>query len=118
MIGLQILKRTLCASPEQVQAFRDIPVANISDCMSRMVAAGPRLRPMHKKGQLLGQVMNVEREHGVCQTFLRKRLRLPQRADHDARADPHKREDDRQRQERDGQGQERDGQNHQCGGRQ
>lgn len=64
MIGLQILNRTQCASPEQVSGFRNIPVANISDCMSRMVAAGPRLRPMHRTGQLLGPALTVKTRPG------------------------------------------------------
>ena len=48
MIGLQILSRTRCIDAARVDAFRDLPVANVSDCMTRMTAGGPRLRPMHR----------------------------------------------------------------------
>ena len=49
MVGLQILKRTRQVSAQLVQAYKGLPVANISDCMTRMTAAGPRLRPMHRE---------------------------------------------------------------------
>ncbi len=60
MDGLQILKRTRQVSTEQVQACMGLPVANISDCMTRMTAAGPRLRPMHKAGYLAGPALTVK----------------------------------------------------------
>ena len=47
VIGLQILKRKRSVSLELARKFLEIPVANVSDCMSRMSAGGPRLRPMH-----------------------------------------------------------------------
>lgn len=34
-------------SPDIVAKFREIPTAVISDCMSRLSAGGPRIRPMH-----------------------------------------------------------------------
>jgi RraA family protein len=43
-----------------VQAFRGLPVANVSDCMARMTAAGARLRPMHKSGYLAGPALTVK----------------------------------------------------------
>jgi RraA family protein len=60
MVGLQILKRTRQVSAQQVQAYVGLPVANISDCMARMAAAGPRLRPMHKSGYLAGPALTVK----------------------------------------------------------
>jgi RraA family protein len=60
MVGLQILKRTRQVSAQLVQAFKGLPVANISDCMTRMTAAGPRLRPMHKSGYLAGPALTVK----------------------------------------------------------
>ncbi|HEX7891759.1 MAG TPA: RraA family protein [Ramlibacter sp.] len=60
MVGLQILKRTRQVSAQLVQAFKGLPVANISDCMTRMTAAGPRLRPMHKSGALAGPALTVK----------------------------------------------------------
>jgi RraA family protein len=60
MVGLQILKRTRQVPDRLVQAFKGLPVANISDCMTRMTAAGPRLRPMHKSGYLAGPALTVK----------------------------------------------------------
>jgi RraA family protein len=60
MVGLQILKRTRQVSAQQVQAYVGLPVANISDCMARMTASGPRLRPMHKSGYLAGPALTVK----------------------------------------------------------
>src|SRR3982750_279750 len=48
MVGLQILQRQRQVAERDVQAYKGLPVANVSDCMARMTAAGPRLRPMHK----------------------------------------------------------------------
>jgi RraA family protein len=64
MVGLQILKRTRAVSEAQVRAYRDVPVANISDCMARVTAAGPRLRPMHKGGYLAGPALTVKSRPG------------------------------------------------------
>ena len=43
MIGFQICKRTRKVSADIVAKFRELPVANISDSMSRMTAAGAKL---------------------------------------------------------------------------
>ncbi len=64
MAGLQILKRTRAVSAQTVQAYRGLPVANISDCMARMTAAGPRLRPMHQAGYLAGPALTVKTRPG------------------------------------------------------
>jgi RraA family protein len=64
MIGLQILARQQCIAPGHVEAFRAIPVANVSDCMARMTAGGPRLRPMHKSGRLAGPALTVKTRPG------------------------------------------------------
>jgi RraA family protein len=60
MIGMQILKRSRCIDSAHVQAFSEIPVANISDCMARLAAAGPRIRPMHRTGRLAGPALTVQ----------------------------------------------------------
>ena len=39
-IGLRVLKRKRAVSQEIVAAFKTVPVANVSDCMSRMTAGG------------------------------------------------------------------------------
>ncbi len=64
MIGLQILPRTRCIDAARVDAFRTLPVANVSDCMSRMSAGGARLRPMHKAGRLAGPALTVKTRPG------------------------------------------------------
>jgi RraA family protein len=43
-----------------IDRFRAIPVANISDSMSRMSAGGPLLRPMHAGGVLAGPAFTVK----------------------------------------------------------
>ena len=60
MAGLQILKRKRQVSAQLVEAFKGLPVANISDCMARMTAGGPRLRPMHGGGYLAGPALTVK----------------------------------------------------------
>ena len=64
MVGLQILERKRQVPARHVQAFQGLPVANISDCMTRMSAAGPRLRPMHRSGHLAGPALTVKTRPG------------------------------------------------------
>ena len=64
MVGLQIFKRTRQVSPQIVESFQGLPVANISDCMGRITAAGARLRPMHKNGYLAGPALTVKTRPG------------------------------------------------------
>jgi RraA family protein len=64
MIGLQILKRRRQVAAATIDQFRPIPVANISDCMARMTAGGPRLRPMHASGRLAGPALTVKTRPG------------------------------------------------------
>ena len=63
-IGLRVLQRRRAISPDLIAAFRPLPVANISDCMSRMTAGGPRLRPMHGSGLLIGPALTVKTRPG------------------------------------------------------
>jgi RraA family protein len=64
MIGFQIAKRTRKVDAETVSRFRALPVANISDSMSRMTAGGARLRPMHGSGGLAGPALTVKTRPG------------------------------------------------------
>ncbi len=64
MIGLRILQRHRAVSLDLARQFLDIPVANVSDCMARMSAAGPKLRPMHKGGTLVGPAFTVKTRPG------------------------------------------------------
>jgi len=80
MAGLQILKRTRQVSAQVVQAYKGLPVANISDCMARMTAGGPRLRPMHKSGYLAGPALTVKTRPGD-NLMIHKALTLAQPGD-------------------------------------
>jgi regulator of RNase E activity RraA len=48
----------------QVEAFRSLPVANVSDAMSRICALGTGLRPMHRSGALAGPALTVRTRPG------------------------------------------------------
>ncbi|GGG78068.1 methyltransferase [Salipiger pallidus] len=62
--GFRILKRDRVAAPEIVAEFAKLPVANVSDSMSRMTAAGSRLRPMHTSGGMAGVALTVKARPG------------------------------------------------------
>jgi RraA family protein len=64
MIGFRICKRTRKVDDATVARFRELPVANISDSMSRMTSAGARLRPMHAGGTLAGPAFTVKTRPG------------------------------------------------------
>jgi RraA family protein len=64
VIGFQICKRTRKVSADIVAKFRELPVANISDSMSRMTAAGAKLRPIHTGGVLAGPAFTVKTRPG------------------------------------------------------
>jgi RraA family protein len=80
MVGLQILSRRRQVSAALVQAFKGLPVANISDCMARMSAGGPRLRPMHKAGYLAGPALTVKCRPGD-NLMIHKALTMAQAGD-------------------------------------
>src|SRR5450830_19116 len=62
--GFRIFERRRKVSDEDVRRFAEIPVANISDSMSRMTAAGTRLRPLHLGGKLAGAAITVKSRPG------------------------------------------------------
>ncbi|WP_048439188.1 RraA family protein [Caenimonas sp. SL110] len=64
MIGLQILQRRRAVSLSLAQQFKTVPVANVSDCMSRMTASGARLKPMHGGGYMAGPALTVKARPG------------------------------------------------------
>ena len=80
MLGLQIFQRRRQVPAHLVDAFRGLPVANISDCMARMSAGGPRLRPMHKGGPLAGPALTVKCRPGD-NLMIHKALTLAQKGD-------------------------------------
>lgn len=59
-IGFRICRRERKVDAATVEKFRALPVANISDCMFRMTAGGPRLRPMHAGGVMCGPAYTVK----------------------------------------------------------
>ena len=63
-VGLRILRRARKVSPEVVERFRSLPVANVSDSMARMTAGGASLRPMHAGGGLAGPALTVKTRPG------------------------------------------------------
>jgi regulator of RNase E activity RraA len=63
-VGFRILPRTRAVSPDLVERFRRLPVANVSDSMSRIFAAGPTLRPMHGGGVMAGPAFTVRTRPG------------------------------------------------------
>jgi RraA family protein len=63
-IGFRILPRGRKTSEDNTNAFKDLPVSNVSDVMSRMGATGPTLRPMHAGGVLAGPALTVKTRPG------------------------------------------------------
>ncbi|MBB6468433.1 hypothetical protein HNQ96_004317 [Aminobacter lissarensis] len=51
--GFRVLKRLHKVDEAMVELFRQLPVAIVSDSMSRMAAGGSRIRPMHAGGSLV-----------------------------------------------------------------
>jgi RraA family protein len=64
MIGLKILKRRRAVPAELAARFIGLPVANVSDCMSRLFAGGARLRPMHNGRPMSGPALTVRTRPG------------------------------------------------------
>ena len=59
-VGFRILPRGRTVSTELVERARKLPVANVSDSMARLAAAGARLRPMHAGGGMAGPALTVK----------------------------------------------------------
>ena len=64
MIGFSVQPIARRVSPEIVRKYRSLPVANVSDCMSRLTGGGPRLRPYHAEGVLSGSAFTVKTRPG------------------------------------------------------
>lgn len=64
MIGLRVMHGHERAEASMVAALSRIPTAIISDNLNRMVAAGPAVRPMHRKGVLAGTAVTVKTRPG------------------------------------------------------
>ena len=64
MIGFRICARNQKVDAKWVEAFRSLPVANISDVMSRMTAGGAALRPYYTGGMMVGPAITVKARPG------------------------------------------------------
>lgn len=64
MIGFKVLKRRRAVPAELALQFIGEPVANVSDCMSRLFAGGSRLRPMHSGRPMSGPALTVRTRPG------------------------------------------------------
>lgn len=62
--GFRILQRRRKVSADVMERFARLPVANVSDSMSRLTAGGARLRPMHAGGGLAGPALTVKAPPG------------------------------------------------------
>lgn len=62
--GFRIVSRPRKVGPDVVERFSRLPVANVSDSMSRLTAGGARLRPMHAGGGLAGPALTVKAPPG------------------------------------------------------
>lgn len=59
-IGFRVLSRQRAVTAEQIERYRNLPVANISDSMQRMTAGGAGLRPFHRSAPLVGVALTVK----------------------------------------------------------
>lgn len=80
MIGFRILPRTRQLPAALIEGFRSVPVANVSDCMGRMIAGGAHLRPYHKAGGMVGPAFTVKARPGD-NLMIHKALHLAQPGD-------------------------------------
>jgi RraA family protein len=62
--GFRVLKRPHKVDEATVALFRQLPVAIVSDSMSRMAAGGSRIRPMHAGGGFAGPALTVKTRPG------------------------------------------------------
>jgi len=63
-IGCKIVRDFERPAKELVELFRDIPAANIDDCMGRTAAVDAGIKPVGKNGQLLGTAFTVRVPQG------------------------------------------------------
>jgi len=79
-IGFRVRNRERAVDLEWVEKFKELPVANVSDCMHRMYAAGAQLRPMHREGKLAGRALTVKAPPGD-NLMLHKAIDMAQNSD-------------------------------------
>lgn len=62
--GFRVLARERKVGVDVVERFARLPVANVSDSMSRLTAGGPHLRPMHGGAGMAGPALTVKAPPG------------------------------------------------------
>lgn len=80
MIGCQILQRKRAVDLALARQFLQIPVANVSDCMSRMTAGGHKIRAMHDGTAMAGPALTIKCRPGD-NLMLHKALKIAQPGD-------------------------------------
>lgn len=63
-VGCKIVKEFTRPAPELIARFKDMPVANIDDCMGRIAAVDAAIEPVGYKGQLLGPAFTMKVPQG------------------------------------------------------
>jgi RraA family protein len=63
-IGFRIMPRQRRVDAETAKRFLAVPVATVSDAMSRLTAGGPDLRPLHAGGAMAGPAFTVKTRPG------------------------------------------------------
>lgn len=64
MLGLQVLQRKRAVGREHAQKFLTVPVANVSNCMSRLFSGSANLYPMHRGDPMAGPALTVKVRSG------------------------------------------------------
>lgn len=63
-VGFRVRRQMNRPPAELIAKYKEMPVANVSDSMSRMTAGGGRIRPIHASGQLSGPALTVKSRPG------------------------------------------------------
>jgi RraA family protein len=79
-IGFQVLPRPRAVDAATIEKFKGVPVACVSDIMSRMSACGASLRPLHGGGPMAGAALTVKTRPGD-NLMIHKALLLAQPGD-------------------------------------
>jgi len=64
MLGFRVCQINRRIDAQWVERFRQLPVANLSDVMSRMTAGGAALHAMHAGGRMVGPAVTVKTRPG------------------------------------------------------
>lgn len=64
MLGFRVCAREKKIEQHWVKAFQELPVANVSDVMSRMIAGGSSLRPYYTGDTMTGAAVTVKSRPG------------------------------------------------------